>query len=199
MAINPISAPPPGRFGGDSRQFLPRNQCSHANIAMVLDAGQILQWDQQRRQRRQEIERYRGGAQDVLDQMQAPEQAEREQRHPAAPETTEDKLAEARREWEARLTEACEKRVAAEVTGEDDGPDRLEKLKQQLCDVGNVDGSLDQVENKSVGVQGAWNEAALRALGAYGPAHETAKSVEAMDKTLGVGPWSLGPCYRPKR
>ena len=147
---------------------------------------QILERDQQRQRRRREIESDRAGAQDQLDQMQAQEQAEREQRHRAALETSEDKLAEARREWEAALKEAAEKRAAAEVTGEDDGPDRLEQFKQQLSEIGNVGGSLDQVEYKSVGVQGAFNAAALRGLGAGGPADRTARSVEAMDKKLGV-------------
>ena len=147
---------------------------------------QILERDQHRRQRRTEIERDRVGARGELDRMQQSEQDEREARHRSALETSEDKLAEARREWEAALKEAAEKRAAAEASGDDDGPDRLKKFQQQLKDIGSVGGGLDQAEDRTVGVQGAFNAAAIRGLGAGGPADRTAKAVEAMDKKVGL-------------
>lgn len=147
---------------------------------------QILERDQHRRRRRNEIERDRIGAQTALDDIQRRDQADREARHQAALKTSEDKLAEARREWEAALREAAEKRKAAEASGEADGPDRLKKFQQQLKEIGNKGGALDQAEKKTVGVQGAFNAAAIRGLGAGGPADRTAKAVEAMDKKLAV-------------
>ena len=147
---------------------------------------QILERDQHRRQRRTEIERDRVGARGELDRMQQSEQDEREARHRAALETSEDKLAEARRVWEAALKEAAEKRKAAEANGDVDGPDRLKKFQQQLKDIGSTGGALDQAEERTVGVQGAFNAAAIRGLGAGGPADRTAKAVEAMDKKVGL-------------
>ena len=147
---------------------------------------QILEREQHRRRRRTEIEQDRVGARGELDRMQARDQEEREARHRAALETSEDKLAEARREWEAALREAAEKRAAAEASGDDEGPDRLKKFQQQLQDIGKFGGALDQAEDRTVGVQGAFNAAAIRGLGAGGPADRTAKAVEAMDKKVAV-------------
>ncbi len=146
----------------------------------------IFEREQERLRRRREIERNRIGAQSTLDDMQRREQAEREAKHRAALKASEDKLAEARREWEAALKEAAEKRAAAEKAGDDKGPDRLKKFRQKLDEIGKQGGALDQAEKRTVGVQGAFNAAALRGLGAGGPADRTAKAVEAMDKKLGV-------------
>ena len=82
--------------------------------------------------------------------------------------------------------EAAEKRAAAEASGDDEGPDRLKKFQQQLQDIGKHGGALDQAEERTVGVQGAFNAAAIRGLGAGGPADRTAKAVEAMDKKVAV-------------
>ena len=146
---------------------------------------QILERDRHRKQRRNEIERDRNAIGDELGRMQQREQDEREALHRAALKTSEDKLGEARREWEAALKEAAEKRAAAESSGDVDGPDRLKKFEQDLKDIGSVGGSLDQAEERTVGVQGAFNAAAIRGLGAGGPADRTAKAVESMDKKVG--------------
>lgn len=147
---------------------------------------QILERDQHRRGRLAEIEQDRGGARGELDRMQQQEQDEREARHRAALETSEEKLAEARREWEAALEEAAAKRAAAEASGDVDGPDRLKEFQQDLTDIGSAGGSLDQADDRTVGVQGAFNAAALRGLGAGGPADRTAKAVESMDNKVGL-------------
>jgi len=84
------------------------------------------------------------------------------------------------------LKEAAEKRKAAEASGDVDGPDRLKKFQQQLKDIGSTGGALDQAEDRTVGVQGAFNAAAIRGLGAGGPADRTDKAVEAMDKKVGL-------------
>lgn len=61
----------------------------------------------------------------------------------------------------------------------------MKKFQQELKDIGSIGGSLDQAEERTVGVQGAFNASAIRGLGAGGPADRTAKAVEAMDKKVG--------------
>jgi len=146
----------------------------------------ITEREQHRQRRRAEIEQQRKGSQEVLEDMQRREQQEREAKHQAALKSSEDKLAEARQEWEAALKEAAEKRAAAEAAGEDEGPDRLKKFQQRLDEIGGAGGGLAQAEKRTVDVQGTFNAAAIRGLGAGGPADRTAKAVEAMDKKMGV-------------
>ena len=121
-----------------------------------------------------------------LDAMQDEAQQERERRHRAALETSEAKLAEARREWDAAIQEAAQKRAAAEAIDSQEPPDLMSQYQQQLESLGDSGGGLDEIDQRSVGVQGAFNAAAIRGLGAGGAADRTAKAVEAMDKKLAL-------------
>ena len=98
----------------------------------------------------------------------------------------EAKLAEARREWDAAIQEAAQKRAAAEAIDTAEPPDLMGQYQQQLEALGEMGGGLDEIDRRSIGVQGAFNAAAIRGLGAGGAADRTATAVEAMDKKLGM-------------
>jgi hypothetical protein len=131
-----------------------------------------------RKKRRAEIEEQHEGTQDVLDDMHQREQKEREAKHQAALAASEDKLGKARQEWQDAIDEAARKRAATESEDEDEGPDRLETFQQKLSEIGGEEGALAQAEKRTVDVQGSFNAAAIRGLGAGDAADRTAKAVE---------------------
>ncbi len=147
---------------------------------------QLLQREQERRRQLAAIEQQRRGSQEQLGAMQAQETADRQRQQLAARSASEQRLAQARADWEAALQEAAARRAAIEPSAPNDAPDPLERLRQQLADVGSAGGALDQAESRSVGVQGTFNAAALRGFGAADAADRTARSVEAMDRKLGL-------------
>lgn len=148
--------------------------------------SQLMESEQQRKNRLRQVEQDRGLMQGELDAMQDEAQQERERRHRAALETSEAKLAEARREWDAAIQEAAQKRAAAEAIDSQEPPDLMSQYQQQLEALGETGGGLDDIDQRSVDVQGAFNAAAIRGLGAGGAADRTAKAVEAMDKKLAL-------------
>ena len=148
--------------------------------------SQLIESDRQRQSRLSQVEQQRVAVAGELDSMQLQEQQERERRHRAALETSEAKLAEARREWDAAIQEAAQKRAAAEAIDTAEPPDLMGQYQQQLEALGEMGGGLDEIDRRSIGVQGAFNAAAIRGLGAGGAADRTATAVEAMDKKLGM-------------
>jgi hypothetical protein len=128
-----------------------------------------------RKKRRAEIEEQREGTQDVLDDMHQREQEEREAKHQAALQASEGKLDKARQEWQDAIDEAARKRAATESEDDDEGPNRLEQFQQKLSEIGGEDGALAQAEKRTVDVQGSFNAAAIRGLGAGDAADRTAQ------------------------
>ena len=135
-----------------------------------------------RQRRREQIESDRVGVKGALDDAQQREQAERETKHQAALGASEDKLDKARREWQEALDEAARKRAEAEGAGEPEGPDRLKQFEQKLKEIGGVTGSVAQAKKRTTDVQGTFNAAAIRGLGATSTAERTARAVEEIAK-----------------
>lgn len=126
--------------------------------------------DQERRERRAQIERDRAGAEETLTQMQQEEHARRQRGFAEDLAGTESELADARREWQEAIAEAAKKRAEAE-SGE---PERLKELQDDLSFSGS---SLGEEERK-VEVKGTFNALAARGLGADSLAERTARAAE---------------------
>ncbi|MGD9857775.1 MAG: hypothetical protein AB7U20_22760, partial [Planctomycetaceae bacterium] len=88
---------------------------------------------------------------------------------------TGDALAEARKEWEAALAEAAQKRadVAANT------PERTRRAQDDLA---GMDDLLSQLADERVSTQGTFNAAAVRGLGGGSAADRTAKATEETAK-----------------
>ncbi|MEQ8789481.1 MAG: phage tail tape measure protein [Pirellulaceae bacterium] len=126
--------------------------------------------DQERRERRAQIERDRAGAEETLTQMQQEEHARRQRGFAEDLAGTESELADARREWQEAIAEAAKKRAEAE-SGE---PERLKELQDDLSFSGSALGE----EERKVEVKGTFNALAARGLGADSLAERTARAAE---------------------
>ncbi|HMP05794.1 MAG TPA: phage tail tape measure protein [Lacipirellulaceae bacterium] len=141
-------------------------------IAAKRDAT-IVERERARRQERDRIERDRAGAQGALDEMQSTEQAQREAKHRAALAASETELEKARREWQAALAGAAEKRAEVETQG----PERLKRPTTELPTPEGLDALMTDARRK-IDVVGSFNPLAARGLGANSLSERTAKATE---------------------
>jgi hypothetical protein len=126
-----------------------------------------------RRQRLSEIEQGRSGTLDELDRMRESEQDRHRQQFEADLKESDAALAEARKEWQAALETAAEKRSAVEADASG-RPDRRKELEDLLALAGDgLDGAAAKVS-----VSGTFNAAAVRGLGTGNHADRTAKATE---------------------
>ncbi len=151
-----------------------------------LDEGRnrdIFEREQRRKSRLSEIEGQRTGTLDELDIARDAEHERRREQFAGDLQTSEDSLAQARREWQQAIEEAARKRQEAESG--DEGPERLKKpddllqqFQSQLSGVGN---QLKNTQDK-VSVTGTFNAAGVRGLAGGNPAQRTAKATEETAK-----------------
>ena len=97
---------------------------------------------------------------------------------------SEEALKNARKEWRDAIDAARKKRQAKEAEGEGPGKmespeDLLSKVKQSLSGLGDV---LSRAAQKTVGVKGTFNAAAIAGLAAGGAAERTANATEETAK-----------------
>lgn len=123
--------------------------------------------DKQRRERRDQIEADRAGAETALSEMQQEQNAQRQKQFAGELATTEQELADARNEWQAAIAEAAEKRAAIE-------PERMQELQDDL----SLSGMTVGEEQRKVEAKGTFNALAVRGLGADSLAERTAKATE---------------------
>lgn len=135
----------------------------------------IFEREQSRRRRLEEIESGRAGALGELEQMREAEHAARQQRHSADIEASESALRKARDEWQEAIAEAARKRKQAEA--EESGPGRKSPF-----DPDGLDGLLGEISQRTAGVQGTFNAAAVRGFGSGSPEERTAKASEETAK-----------------
>jgi hypothetical protein len=131
----------------------------------------ILEREQQRRQREQEIEQQKAGALRELEEARQRAQADRQSQHDAELAGAEDRLAKSRDELAASLAEAARKRQEAE---EGRGPD-VSRLKKGAAGAGEA---LTGLGGDKTAVQGTFNAAGLRGLAGGNAADRTAKATE---------------------
>ncbi|MGH7199792.1 MAG: hypothetical protein ACREJB_04260, partial [Planctomycetaceae bacterium] len=143
---------------------------------------EIIEREQRRKQRLSEIESERTGALDELEQMREAEHAARQQRHAADLQSSEDALAQARREWQQAIDEAARKRRESE-SKEDEGPARLKKPGDLMADLQRqLAGAGSQLGDAKVSVSGTFNAAAVRGLSGGSAADRTARASEETAK-----------------
>lgn len=131
----------------------------------MLDA--IGQRDRERQQRREQIEADRADAEMALGEMQREQEKQRQAQFAGELASTEQELADARREWELAIGEAAEKRAAIE-------PGRLEEIQNDLS-LSNL--ALGD-EQRKVEAKGTFNALAVRGIGADSLAERTANAAE---------------------
>lgn len=144
------------------------DETANANEAanqQMLDT--IGQRDRERKNRREQIEADRAGAEMVLGEMQREQEQQRQAQFAGELASTEQELADARREWQQAIGEAAEKRAAIE-------PGRLEEIQNDL--------SLSSLalgdEQRKVEAKGTFNALAVRGIGADSLAERTANAAE---------------------
>lgn len=129
--------------------------------------GAIGERDKERRERREQIEADRAGAETALSDMQQEENAKRQSQFAGDLAATETELANARNEWQAAIGEAAEKRATIE-------PDRMQELQDEL----SLSGSTLGDEQRKVEAKGTFNALAVRGIGADSLAERTAHAAE---------------------
>ncbi len=144
------------------------SEATDAADQQMLNA--VGQRDRERRDRRDQIERDRAGAEQALGDMQSKEHARRQKQFADDLAGTEGELSNARKEWQEAIAEAAKKRVAAE-TGE---PERLKGIEDSL----STSGGILEEEQRKVEAKGTFNALAARGLGADSLAERTARAAE---------------------
>lgn len=134
----------------------------------MLDA--VGQRDQERGDRREQIERDRAGVESTLGDMQSEEHAHRQKQFADDLAETEGELAGARKEWQDAIAEAAKKRAAAETSD----PERLKQVEDSL----STSGGVLAEEQRKVEAKGTFNALAARGLGADSLAERTARAAE---------------------
>ena len=139
---------------------------------------QIGASDQQRTEKRTQIEADRQGAQTEVTRMADAERQAREQQNTSDIEASADALTQARQEWEAAIAEAAQKRkdvTAPEV------PERLRKAQDNLA---GMEDNLAQVRDQRLSTTGTFNAAAVRGMGGGSTEERTARATEATAQSV---------------
>lgn len=139
---------------------------------------QIGASDQQRTQKRSQIETDRQGAQTEVTRMADEERQAREQQNTSDIAASADALTQARQEWEAAIAEAAQKRkdvTAPEV------PERLRKAQDNLA---GMEDNLVQVRDQRLSTTGTFNAAAVRGMGGGSADERTARATEATAQSV---------------
>lgn len=131
--------------------------------------------DRRRQEQRTQIETERQGAQSEVARMAEEDRLARERQNAADLTATGDALAEARKEWEAALNEAAQKRADVEANT----PERTRRAQGELA---GMDDMLSQLAEERVSTQGTFNAAAVRGFGGGSAADRTAKATEETAK-----------------
>lgn len=131
--------------------------------------------DRRRQEQRTQIETERQGAQSEVARMAEEDRLARERQNAADLTATGDALAEARKEWEATLHEAAQKRANVEANT----PERTRRAQGELA---GMDDLLSQLAEERVSTQGTFNAAAVRGFGGGSAADRTAKATEETAK-----------------
>ncbi|MCO6454813.1 MAG: phage tail tape measure protein [Pirellulaceae bacterium] len=144
------------------------SEATGAADQQMLDA--VGQRDRERRERRDQIERDRAGAESALGDMQSEEHARRQKQFADDLAETEGELSDARKEWQDAIAEAAKKRAAAETSD----PERLKQVEDSL----STSGGVLAEEQRKVEAKGTFNALAARGLGADSLAERTARAAE---------------------
>jgi hypothetical protein len=131
--------------------------------------------DRRRQAQRAQIETERQGAQSEVARMAEEDRLARERQNAADLTATGDALAEARKEWEAALSEAAQKRADVEANT----PERTRRAQDELA---GMDDLLSQMAEERVSTKGTFNAAAVRGFGGGSVADRTAKATEETAK-----------------
>ncbi len=138
--------------------------------------GDIGQRDQERKNRRQEIEQGREGRAGALDQMRAAEDRQRQDQYNADLAAAQSELDDAKKQWQDAVSAAKDPDAASDEPPSGDAP--TAGTPPDLKDIlGSVGGSLSSVAT-GVETKGGFNAMALAGLGADSLTQRTAKATE---------------------
>lgn len=132
--------------------------------------------DRRRQEQCTQIEAERQGAQSEVARMAEEDRLARERQNAADLTATGDALAEARKEWEAALNEAAQKRADVEANT----PERTRRAQDELA---GMDDLLSQMAEERVSTKGTFNAAAVRGFGGGSVADRTAKATKETAKS----------------
>ncbi|MGE0606566.1 MAG: phage tail tape measure protein [Pirellulales bacterium] len=130
----------------------------------------IFDREEARKRQHRQIDQQKRGTLDVLDQDRQRAHVDRKARFDADLKASEDALVQAKRERDAALMEAADKRKAAE-----EGKTPLGSSKR---DFSGLDTELEQLGKDKLSVHGTFSAFAVRGLGGGDAADRTAKATE---------------------
>ncbi len=130
--------------------------------------GQLAEIETTRQARQKAIDEEEQGALGELDKEKDARHAARRKQYDADLQAAEDAVTQARKDWQAALDEAAQKRAAI---AEETAPGSMKKL-------GDLEGMDIEGLGKKASVQGTFNAMAARGLESGGPAERTARGVE---------------------